>query len=419
MRKTIKLCAFSAAVVCFFILGLICYYEFTLPGYFYVFKNEDLKLDTRFKITADSTAVFMENRSKPAVSIPDENISAGFSGTQGLTLKLFGAFPVKNARVQTIKRSMLVPGGNPFGVKMFTKGVMVVGVSDVETLSGVVNPAKAAGIKMGDIIYLVNGEKVSTNEEVAHIISRSGGNPVDIHLERKNKGINLTMVPALSKDDNKYKAGLWVRDSSAGIGTITFYDPTEGAFAGLGHGICDVDTGEILPLLSGEIVNVNIDSVQKSVAGTPGELRGSFLPGFAVGNLLLNDESGVYGQAYRRAVSGKAIPMALKQQVKPGSAKILTTIKGRKPKAYKIVIEKVAANSSVKTKNMIIRITDPELLEKAGGIVQGMSGSPIIQGGTLVGAVTHVFINDPVKGYGIFAENMLESQNSIGFDKAG
>ena len=435
MKKLIKFFTATVAAVCLFVFCLVVYYNYTLPNYFYVIKDHKLDINSRFEITAET--VDNINSEKPFYGVDKilttlglpVNINDAYEAntfetrvkqedTENLTLKLFGVIPIKNTTVQKVEESMLVPGGNPFGVKMFTKGVMVVGISDIETSSGVINPAKKAGVKMGDVIYLINGQEVKTNEEVGEIISKSEGKTVKLNLERKGKELNLKIKPALSTD-NIYKAGIWVRDSSAGIGTITFYDPAEGTFAGLGHGICDVDTGDILPLLSGEIVNVNINSVERSVVGSPGELKGTFSPGFAIGNVLMNNETGVFGQSYYNSSEYGAIPMALKQQIKTGPAKILATISGSKPREYDVIIEKVNANSSVKTKNMVIKVIDSKLLEKTGGIVQGMSGSPIIQNDMLVGAVTHVFVNDPVKGYGIFAENMLVSQNELGLDRAG
>ncbi|MCL2088723.1 MAG: SpoIVB peptidase [Oscillospiraceae bacterium] len=363
----------------------------------------------------------------PVTVVSNENVSA-VSGTanggkiRDVSLKLFGRIPIKQTRVQSIDQTSVIPGGRPFGIKMFSKGVMVVGLSDIETDSGSVCPGKDAGIRLGDIIYSINGISVSTNEEVERLISTGGGNPLTLLIRQGNDEYDLTLTPVLAKATGDYKAGIWVRDSSAGIGTITFYHPGEGVFAGLGHAICDVDTGEIIPLLTGETVKVNINSVQKGTLGSPGELRGNFSSERATGNILLNNETGVYGQMYEYKSDLIPIPIALKQQIKTGPAKILSTIEGLEPREYDIVIEKVSTNDSTLTKNMVIRVTDPELLEKTGGIVQGMSGSPILQEGTLVGAVTHVFVNDPAKGYGIFAENMIANIDSMAIDtvkKAG
>ena len=211
----------------------------------------------------------------------------------------------------------------------------------------------------------------------------------------------------------QYKIGVWVRDSSAGIGTMTFYDNDTGCFAGLGHGICDSEAGTILPLLSGDIVTAEINGLTKSTTGSAGSLRGYFADDNAIGTILTNSERGVFGKAEKAPIDNLEIPIAWKQNVHTGEAKVLSTIDGSEPKYYNIWIENVSRNDNQETKNMVIHVTDGELLDTAGGIVQGMSGSPIIQDGKLIGAVTHVFVNDPTRGYAIFAENMYESVNEI------
>ena len=201
---------------------------------------------------------------------------------------------------------------------------------------------------------------------------------------------------------------MWVRDSSAGIGTVTFYDESTGLFGGLGHPVCDVDTGGILPLSSGDVVDVNITGVRKSTEGNAGELQGIFVSDKACGTLYTNNQYGVFGALKNCPSPYSPIPMGLKQEIQLGEASILTTIDGDKPQEYSISIEKIDYRSDNSNKNMVIKITDEKLLSLTGGIVQGMSGSPIIQNGKLIGAVTHVFVNEPTKGYAIFCENMYE-----------
>ncbi len=326
-------------------------------------------------------------------------------------LKLFGFIPVKSAQVDVVGEMYVMPSGAPFGIKIFTSGVLVVGMSDVDGAEGLSNPAKNAGIKEGDIILSIDGQPVASNEDVAAIIEKSEGRSLRMELQRDNLTFTVGFTPVLSATENKYKAGIWVRDSSAGIGTMTFYNPATGVAAGLGHGICDVDTGELLPLSSGELVGAKIHSVVKGKAGSPGELRGMFTEQ-SLGNLLVNGETGVYGRTGEISSTGELMEIAMKQEVETGSAQILTTVDDGSPQLYDCEIEKVHFNDESLTQNMVIRVTDPTLLETTGGIVQGMSGSPIIQNGKLVGAVTHVFVNDPAKGYGIFAENMYVSAKS-------
>lgn len=334
-------------------------------------------------------------------------------GSYQVDVKLFGMVPVKQVSVDVVDRRTLIPCGTPFGVKMFTQGVLVVSMSDVETANGTVNPAKQAGIQVGDVITRIEGKQVNTNEQVSDMVEHSNGQPLKITAIHKNETYETTLTPVASTSHTGYRAGIWVRDSSAGIGTLTFYSPESGVFGGLGHAICDVDTGEIMPLMTGEVVDVSISDVIKAQAGSPGELRGSFSGAQDMGRLMQNSETGIYGVLFEQYTGQAAMPAALKQEVKEGDAEILATIDGDTPKKYSIKIEKVSYSDKAKTKNMVVKVTDPELLEKTGGIVQGMSGSPILQNGRLVGAVTHVFVNDPTRGYGIFIENMLDGAQKI------
>lgn len=353
-----------------------------------------------------------------AVSI-DTNPQASTMQTVGrmddgltATAKLFGVFPIKEVSVKVTDPPKVVVGGLPFGIKLYTDGVMVVGMADVATATGAYNPAKTAGIKIGDVIVSIDGTSVTTNEQVAELVQASGGKTMIFRVRRDNITFDIRFRPAQYAADGSWKAGLWVRDSSAGIGTLTFYDPATGRFGGLGHAVCDVDTGDALPIADGEIVPVEIYSVVKGESGHPGELRGGFADG-SWGRLTINGDTGVFGQMTEDVLEGKSVPIAFKQQIKRGAAQICTTIEGCDPKWYDIEIEQVRYADSSPNRHMVIRVTDPDLLAATGGIVQGMSGSPIVQDGKLVGAVTHVFVNDPEKGFAIFAENMLASAKRV------
>ena len=403
MKKCIHFLTSLAAVALIVLFGLTIYLDMTLPDKFYVVEGESVVFHE---------TIPLEMKEEKAV-----NGTAAVSGNANATktgqIMLFGLIPVKSTHIDVVEQKTLVPCGTPFGIKMFTEGVLVVGVNDVNTGDTTVNPAKSAGIKLGDSILTINGVNMLSNEDVSAAVSGCNGKPLEVRIKRHGEEMTVTLRPVKSSSDGKFKAGIWVRDSSAGIGTVTYYDPASGCFGGLGHAICDVDTGDVLPLMSGEVVNVSINSVVKGQKGTPGELRGSFISQRAIGNLLLNNETGVFGLMDYCPADGKAIPLAMKQEVKTGKATILTTIAGKTPKEYEIEIERASIGSTNMTKNMLIKVTDKELLEQAGGIVQGMSGSPIIQNGKLVGAVTHVLINDPTKGYGIFAENMYSFSKTI------
>ncbi len=376
-----------------------------LPDEFLVQAGSQLLLDDKIK------AISLKDSMSGKTINADKSTNAGASyQTQ---LSIFGLIPIKDVNVSVVNERVVIPCGTPFGIKMFTDGVVVVGLTDVETEKGTSNPARDAGIKLGDIITRIGGKNVTTNEDIATVISSSDGSPLSVILKRGQREMELCVTPVKAKSDGRYKAGIWVRDSSAGIGTVTFYDAGSGLFGGLGHPVCDIDTGEILPLMSGDVVGVTITDITKGVPGLPGELKGSFNSSSVAGSLIINTQTGLYGMLNNSPSKHAAVPVALKQEVREGKATILSTVSSGAPIEYDIVIEKVNMNDSTPTKNLIIRITDRRLLETTGGIVQGMSGSPILQNNKLVGAVTHVFVNDPARGYGIFAENMLLEADSI------
>ncbi len=340
------------------------------------------------------------------------NIRAVSSGSEGFGTKInaLGIIPVKNIKVNLNKRRYVGLGGDVFGIKMYTEGIIVIGVDSVTTANGNLSPANEAGIRSGDIIMYINGIKAESADEMTKTIENSGGSEIKLTAERNGEIITLGLKPVLSSG-GKYKAGLWVRDSSAGIGTITFYDDERRFFGGLGHGVCDIDTGRIMPLSNGQAVSAAVNGYYKSSAGNPGELCGIFSDK-SLGSLRANLESGIFGEL-EYASGAKQIPVALESEVKEGAAQIVTTVDSDGPKYYDVEITKIYPLSDRSTRNMIIKITDPELLEKTGGIVQGMSGSPIVQNSMLVGAVTHVFVNEPSQGYGIFASRMVDSLDSV------
>jgi len=324
------------------------------------------------------------------------------------------AFALTTVSFEAVPQGYLIPGGMPFGIKMFTDGVMIVGMSDILCDGHTVNPAKEAGLRPGDVITKINGEQVGTNEEVARLVSGCAGEELTLTVCRKEEAPRQVPLQPVSGDDGMgYKAGMWVRDSSAGIGTVTYLDPESGTFGGLGHAVCDIDTGDLMPLSSGEAVNVTITGITKGTGGHPGELRGTFSDGAPIGVLTRNDVTGITGRLCGTPAilsqGGEPLPAAERHQIRTGKASIRATVDGSGVQEYEIVIEKIDLSEDTPTRNMVVRITDQRLIGLTGGIVQGMSGSPIIQDGKLVGAVTHVLVNDPTRGYGIFIENMLDA----------
>lgn len=310
-----------------------------------------------------------------------------------------GAVPIKTASVSAVERPMLVPCGTPFGIKLRTDGVMAISVTDG-------SPAKSAGIKQGDVIISVNDVRVRSNSDISDAIQLSPER-CEVILQRGDSERLIRMQPY--EDCGIYKIGVWVRDSAAGIGTMSYFDPVTGEYGGLGHSVSDVTTGELMPLLSGEITSADINGIVRGEAGAPGELCGRIVPNDAIGTIDRNTKCGIFGTVSEAPTDSEAVPMAFRQEVKTGAATILTTIDGDTPKEYDIVIEHINICDMESSKSMVIRITDPELLSQTGGIICGMSGSPILQEGRLVGAVTHVFLNDPERGYAIFCETMLDN----------
>ena len=395
LRRTWQLMTGGLSVVTLAALCWALCLSATLPDRYYLAKG------SRFSLGDSSLIQTSSNDGYPL------SVYSSTGNTFRMDLKLLGLINIKPVSVQVVDRRVVALCGTPFGIKMVTDGVMVVGTGAVtDCNSRAVSPAQTAGIQEGDIILSINGEKISSKKQLTKLVESSAGQPLSLVVRRGEQLTSLHLSPVRSSLDNSYHLGLWVRDSSAGIGTMTFYDPNNGCFAGLGHAICDVDTGQLMLLSQGEIVEASIIGVHAGKSGSPGQLQGAFVANRSIGSLYTNSYNGVYGRLMNQPVDAQTIPMAQCQEVRQGPVKILTTVSGQKPQLFDACIEKLSLSQDEPTKNMVLRITDPDLLELSGGIVQGMSGSPIIQDGMLVGAVTHVFVNDPTRGYGIFAENM-------------
>lgn len=339
-------------------------------------------------------------------------------GIVNLNFRLFGVIPLKTMQVDIIPSKKLVACGNTVGVKIRTEGIIVIGVSDVDSASGErFAPAKAAGIRIGDILYEVNGKKLSDINDLIKQIDNSNGNELRIKYKRGNSISTSIINPIQGINDKKYHIGLWVRDSTAGIGTMTFFDPETNTFGALGHGITDIDTGLLMPVNNGEVLESNIVAIKRGVQGMPGELKGIFMENkLPMGSIFKNDEYGIYGKLFKNNFSlfkNRLYPIGVRGEVKVGKATILSNIEGNTIEEFDVCIEKVARQSFSGSKGLVIRVTDQRLLDLTGGIVQGMSGSPIIQNGKLIGAVTHVLVNDPTRGYGIFIEWMIKNMDEI------
>ncbi len=300
---------------------------------------------------------------------------------------------------------MLVPVGHTIGIKLFADGVVVIGLAQVETERGLTAPGADCGLQVGDVIEEANGTQVESSEQFSRLLQCGG--TVDLAVSRGGEDLTLSAQP-VRDEDGTYRLGAWIRDSMAGIGTVTFYDPKTGEFGALGHGITDSDTGLLMPLLDGAVMSSTVKAVKVGSAGTPGQLRGEFDLTHDMGTLSANTEQGVFGVLEHSEITdGQAIPTASSGEVREGRAVIYANVSGDSVDEYEIEILKVLDPTGAQ--NLLLRVTDEDLIAKTGGIVQGMSGSPIIQDGKLVGAVTHVLVNDPTKGYGILIENMLKA----------
>lgn len=346
------------------------------------------------------------------------NVNGIETGEGQLQLKLLGLFPVKDVNLNVIERPSLIPGGNAIGVRLNTKGVLVVAITDVIDIDGIrSSPAKDVGLKVGDSIIEINDEKINSAEQVVEILNNEKNNEIKIRILRNNKEIETKVHSVQCLQDNSYRLGIWVRDKTTGIGTLTYFNPSKKSFGALGHGITDIDTSELLTVEDGLIMNAKVSDITHGKKGVPGEIKGVFYrTDQIIGDIKINDEFGIYGKLkdnYLDDFGLEPIPIALKEEVVEGKAHILTTVEDNIIEKFEINIDRIENHSKANPKSMVISITDPKLLEKTGGIVQGMSGSPIIQNDKIVGAVTHVFINDPTKGYGLFIEWMLEQDNKM------
>ena len=299
----------------------------------------------------------------------------------------------------------LIPMGRAVGIKLFADGVLVVATSDLD--AGGTSPAENCGLKEGDLILRINDQEIRSTEHLQTVLQETGDAPVTLTVRRGSRTSELE-TGAVRCSDGIYRLGVWIRDSMAGIGTLTFYDPETGSYGALGHGITDVDTHVLMPLSAGSIMETTVRAVKKGQRGEPGELKGDFSVQRDVGTVSANTSAGIFGTVSDENFAGdaKPIPVADPEEVHLGKATILCTVSGEDTESYEVEIVRLSPDKQ-DMRNLLLRVTDRRLLEATGGIVQGMSGSPILQDGKFVGAVTHVLVNDPTQGYGILMENML------------
>jgi len=325
--------------------------------------------------------------------------------TMDMRLSFMG-IPMKDVKVSVLPHSKVIPCGRTVGVKIETDGIMVLGLGEVESVTGEDYAPCGGKIHPGDILFKANGVELSDKETLIEVVENSTGT-VRFEGMRNEKSFTADVLPVYDGQSGKRKVGMWVRDSTQGIGTVTYIDKNTGKFAALGHGITDVDTKQIMKVKTGEIMNSSVSAVKKGEEGTPGELLGEISGGEVIGKVYENNEHGIFGICDKDFFSGEEMPIALQNEIVEGKAYILANIDGENVEKFEVNIESVNRYNTDNSKGMVIEITDKNLISKTNGIVQGMSGSPIIQNGKLIGAVTHVFVRNPLKGYGIFIENMI------------
>lgn len=353
---------------------------------------------------------YQMGRTQEASVVTEQGDNLTQVGKVSASLNLFDMFSVKNVSVSVIPKTTVIPLGNSMGLKLYTNGVLVVGMSEIEGSK----PYENTGIEEGDMIVSINETAITCTADLIETVNESKGEKIEVTYRKDEQIQTTSMVPVKTKE-NEYKLGLWVRDAAAGVGTATFYEPSTGMFASLGHGITDVDTGDLITIASGELVTANIVSVTKGEKGKPGEIRGSIEGSKRVGEVSKNTSFGIFGKVVNKnylSITNPEMEVASREEIKLGKAQIICEIETGKKKTYDIEIQKVYTGNHQDNKSMQIKVTDEQLLQKTGGIIQGMSGSPIIQNGKFIGAVTHVLVNDPTTGYGVFADMMLKQMRS-------
>ena len=365
-----------------------------IPDEIFVYADEETDWETFFQ--------------EPLISY-DETVEVSQNGSYQIRCKWLGVLPLKTIKVHTVEKQEVLVSGSPVGIYMETKGVLVIDSGEITDREGIRRTPAEHIIQSGDYICEIDGKVLTGKRQLMQLERENQGEPMELQVIRHQETIKLEMTP-VETEDGSYKLGIWVRDNIQGIGTLTYVEPN-GTFGALGHGISDADTGERLEISDGDLYRADILSIRKGTAGTPGELRGviNYREENRIGTICGNSQYGIRGQMEpgKYTESMKKIPTGLKQEIQTGKAEIRCDI-GDGIREYQCEILEIDSNARDTNKCFVLRITDDDLLSRTGGIVQGMSGSPVLQNGKLIGAITHVFVNDPTKGYGIFIENMME-----------
>ena len=408
MRKKIKKILILTILLIIYIYILLIN---SIPNNIIKFQGEKIKIPTLLGININKKEN-KENKEIISVSTKQQNKKLDNIGKTKLTINLFNNIHLKDINLEVLPKTKVIPIGKLAGVKLYTNGVLVVGMSEIE---GEDNnkyiPYKESGIKEGDTIISINNKEIENTEDLIKKVNNSDGKEIYIKYIHENKYQECSITP-VKTGKKEYKIGLWVRDSAAGIGTITFYNKENNSFAALGHGIQDIDTDKIINISSGEFVTSKILGIKKGEKENPGRIEGTLKGEKNIGKINKNTKYGIYGIVEDISIlnidNNKEIEVALRNEIKEGQAYILSNIEDGKIEKFEIQIEKIYKENNYNNKSMKIKITDDKLINKTGGIIQGMSGSPIIQNNKFIGAVTHVLVSNPHEGYGVFGDIMVK-----------
>ena len=382
-----------------------------IPNEITIFEGENLSLRTIFGITLHSEDEVLE------VSANSGETTIHTIGSETLSVSLFDKLFLKNVDVSVLPKTTVIPVGNIAGVKLYTNGVLVVGMSEIEGEdSKTYKPYENTGIEEGDTIVKINDNVISSTDDLIEKVNMSNGEKIEIEYIHDEETKECSITP-IKTSEEEYKLGLWVRDSAAGVGTVTFYEPSTQSFGALGHGITDIDTGDLLNIASGEFVTAKVLNIKKGEDGNPGKIQGTVEEQETIGEITKNTEFGIYGKIQDLSSlnidTSKEMEVAMRDEIELGKATILCSLDNQTVKEYEIEITKIYKDNHYNNKSMEIKVTDEELIEKTGGIIQGMSGSPIIQNGKFIGAVTHVLVNSSTEGYAIFGDLMLKQSKEV------
>lgn len=384
----------------------------TIPNELVVFEGEKISVKTLLGLNIKN-----ENQQTIETSSSNGEKLSQDVGKSTLEVSLFDNILLKNVEVSVLPKTKVIPVGNIAGVKLYTSGVLVVGMSEIEGNDNKkYKPYENTGIKEGDTIIKVNDKNINSTSDLIQTVNLSQGHDISIKYIHQQETKECSITP-VKTNNSQYKIGLWVRDSAAGVGTVTFYDPNSKTFGALGHGITDIDTNELINIASGEFITTKILNITKGESGNPGKIQGTIENQNNIGTIGKNTRYGIYGKVDNLASlnidTSKEAEVALREEIQLGKAKILCSLDNQKPQEYEIEIEKIYKDNNYDNKSMKIKVTDEKLLEKTGGIIQGMSGSPVLQNGKFIGAITHVLVNDPQEGYAVFGDIMLKQAKEI------